>query len=135
MISNDELLSITRTCWDTLLALPVEEAPPHAPDGPCATVAIHGAFDGVVELGLSSALALRAAGIALDAEVPAADDVDGMVLELTNIVGGNVKALLPQPSRLGLPSWSPAEGRVVGELYAMCEGEPLRVRLLAGGAR
>jgi chemotaxis protein CheX len=136
MISTDDLLSVTRTCWDTLLALPVESAPPREPGGPSATVTIRGAYDGVVELALSPALAARAARIVLDAPAPADDDVRATVLELTNILGGNLKARLPQPSRLGLPSTDAADGRVLHELNASCDGEPIRVRVRqAGGAR
>lgn len=48
---------------------------------------------------------LRAAALGID---PTPDDVADALGELVNIVGGNVKSLMPEPSRLGLPTAAPA---------------------------
>ena len=58
--------------------------------------------------------------------------------ELTNMVGGNIKALLPVPSRLSLPAVAEGAdylallpgGRVVSEVNFECLGEPFFVILL-----
>ena len=50
-----------------------------------------------------------------------ADEVADAVGELTNMVGGNIKSLLPEPSLLSLPTVS--------------RGAPVRVRVPGGGTR
>ncbi len=77
-------------------------------DGPdwVAWVDVHGPWTGRAALETSSATASRLtrALLRLPAAAPVADDdvVDALG-ELANVVGGNVKALLPEQGTLGLP--------------------------------
>jgi chemotaxis protein CheX len=76
-------------------------------DGPevVATVSVRGMWEGAVTLGCTSACARTVAGLMFGAEAGelSADDIADATGELVNIVGGNVKSLMPGPSRLSLP--------------------------------
>lgn len=71
-----------------------------------ASVAIRGAWNGVVAIELAEGLAQLATrsmlGLEPDSEVSDVDLADA-VGELVNMVGGNIKGLVPGPSRLSLP--------------------------------
>jgi len=105
----DELARvITRivcTLCETMLDLEAELAPPGAPpDGPACCVQFAGAWSGGVLLRCDSGLAHACAAILLADD--ACDDaaVRDALGELTNIVAGNLKAVLPAPSHLSLPA-------------------------------
>jgi chemotaxis protein CheX len=71
-----------------------------------ATIQITGAFMGSVILGLSSEAAIGAAATMLNVpseDVTHADERD-VAAELVNMIGGNLKSLLPGPSLLSLPA-------------------------------
>jgi chemotaxis protein CheX len=68
------------------------------------------------------------------------DQVSDALGELTNIISGNIKSLLPEPSSLSLPAV--AEGsdcyfrvigtRVMQKLGFVFEGEPFQVTIVEG---
>jgi chemotaxis protein CheX len=103
-------------------------------------VSITGAWEGAVTLDCSAQLARKLAAVMMrqEPEQTSCDDIADALGELTNILGGNVKRLLPGPSRLTLPAV--AEGRdyhlkvagsqLLSEICFECEGEPMRVTLL-----
>lgn len=68
-------------------------------------IRLTGAFCGRIEVHLSESLVRGAASVMFDvpAESVNDDEMTDTVQELTNMVGGNVKSLVEQPSRLGLP--------------------------------
>jgi chemotaxis protein CheX len=70
------------------------------------TVFISGTWDGLVSLTCSPLAAARAAALMFDAEVESVSQADVLdaVGELVNIVGGNLKGMLPSPTGLSLPS-------------------------------
>jgi chemotaxis protein CheX len=57
---------------------------------------------------------------------------------MTNMVGGNIKTLLPEPSRLSMPSvtkgsdymFSVGGGEIVSQLSFSCEGKPFQVAVI-----
>ena len=62
-------------------------------------------------------------------------DVGDSLGELTNMVGGNIKSLLPSPSNLSIPSvaegsdysiWAPGTD-LLAQLTLRCEGEPMLI--------
>jgi chemotaxis protein CheX len=67
-------------------------------------------------------------------------EVTDAVGELTNIIGGNIKSLLPGPSRLSMPvvTISPADAvrmpaaAPVNAVWLTCEGLPLTVGVWPG---
>jgi chemotaxis protein CheX len=80
-------------------------------------IALAGAFSGVVSVHLSESVVRGAASQMFQAPAGAvdADEMRDAVAELTNMVGGNVKCLVPQPTQLGLPevlTRAEAEGRL-----------------------
>jgi len=104
-----------------------------------SSVTISGSWAGHLVYASSAVAARRAAAAFLDvapAEV-SSDDVSDVLGELANIVGGNVKAMLPPGCFLSLPqvvlapqsaiSYPDAQ-RVTG-LYGVWEGEPVSVSM------
>lgn len=145
MCEPDEssLREVTDFVWGTLLRTDIAPTRPdaHAPRGGyVGRVRITGSWEGALTLACTGPLARRAAGALFD--MPPGEVTDGDVAdalgEITNVMSGNVKALLPAPSRLSLPDVHEARidharaGSTVRELWFTCEGEPFVVRLEAG---
>ncbi len=109
-------------------------------DGITSWVRISGAWEGMVAVRFSPGLAAVAteALIGFGPGQATQDDVDDVLRELADMIGGNVKALLPEPSKLSLPTVGAAEvghhERLLSELAFACEGEPLAVALVGTGA-
>ncbi|GAB3860800.1 hypothetical protein GCM10028801_24000 [Nocardioides maradonensis] len=110
----DDLLWIAEEVWQALLGedelLVSRLVPPGTPfDAPgtwSAAVFVSGGWQGTVTVELSAdvAAALTVRMLALPADEDAADaDVADAVGELVNMIGGNVKSLMPGPSVLSLP--------------------------------
>jgi chemotaxis protein CheX len=101
-------------------------------------VRITGAFEGSVALHCSDGLARRAASIMFATPDAGPEDAQEVIAELANMAGGNIKALMAEPSELSLPAV--AEGtdlvdrvpgsRLVTAVSFECSGEPLVVSLL-----
>lgn len=133
---------VTGEVWAAFLGAQGESAladaaVPLAPEqvGVRAWVGVTGAWEGQVSLEMTAAAARAAAGQMLgEPEVEDADVLDA-VGELVNMVGGNLKSLMPTPSVLGLPVV--VEGSFVGvaspDTVEHCradlswEGVPLRI--------
>lgn len=106
-----EVIELTRTVWETFLALPIEQVddPAEPKDGEetvSACVHISGEWNGSVILSCSATLATTVAGAMFELE---ADEVDEELLhdamgEVANMIGGNVKGLVPGPSQLSIPA-------------------------------
>ena len=70
-----------------------------------ASIGIHGGCNGELQLEFSPGLAKAAAAAMfhLDPAHVIDEDVRDMATELANMIGGNLKSLLPGPSKLSLP--------------------------------
>ena len=108
-ISVDDLTEITREVWgsflDPDLGNPLVPVPAEGAGDVSAAVSVTGAWRGhvVVECSTAASRSVAAALMGIEAaEVTDADVVDALG-ELANIIGGNVKSLLPAPSALSLP--------------------------------
>lgn len=136
-----DLQTIVETIWATMLNIPIDRLPTTIEDGIdgaySARVRISGTWDGTLVLVCSEGLA-RFVGAALFRMEPwDLDDESNLeaVLELANMIGGNVKALVGQGSQLGLPevgtdrSWG-EPGEQEAALLFDCLGEPLALRLV-----
>jgi chemotaxis protein CheX len=104
----DDLRAVAGDVWESCLAYhgePLEDGTGALLEGvPArAVVRIAGDWSGAVRLEMSRETAAAAARIMLDADQVEPDEVADAVGELVNIIGGNLKSLLPTPSRLGLP--------------------------------
>ncbi|UQU65398.1 chemotaxis protein CheX [Couchioplanes caeruleus] len=104
-----------------------------------STVSITGTWHGhlVYACSLVAAKKAAAAFLAMDAEEVSQEDISDVLGELANIVGGNVKAMLPAGCFLSLPtvvlapdtaSYYPAAARISG-LYGTWDGEPVSISM------
>lgn len=100
------------------------------------TVEISGAWSGTVVLHCTPAMARHIASAMFEVDPAAAtqDEIKDVLGELANIFAGNVKPLLPGPSRLSLP-FADVIARSVEihpgeEAWLECQGEPFVVKVL-----
>lgn len=104
---------IVVTVWESMLGMAIvpddalhafghEAAHEHTYAG---IVQIHGAWEGAVGVQCSARIARETAQVmfSLTGDTVAVDDLQDALGELTNVIGGNIKALLPEPCTLGLP--------------------------------
>lgn len=141
MLDSEQLSEVTRSVWSSVLgeepyavtALPMPEA---SLVSGCVWVA--GGWDGAVIVDCSIALARRATAAMFDtpAELATADEIVDAVGEIANMIGGNVKALMPGPSSLSLPMVTSSGATVSGgatlhdESFCLA-GDVIRVRVVA----
>lgn len=141
-----DIEGITRTIWSTLFDLPLEAGSADVP-GPESSVTscvqIDGAWHGALVMACPMPLAKTLAAQMFQAESePDLDEVRDALGELANMLGGNVKALLPGPSQISLPAvaiGSDYQLSVVGtteraRVQFRCDGQPLLVTLLQRSA-
>ena len=107
----DDVRVVTNDVWTSFLAnhepLEWSPAPLAEPEVVRAAVEIRGDWDGAVTLEMSPAAARTAARTMLTRDEVDDDDVLDALGELVNMIGGNIKSLLPSGSALGLPMVSP----------------------------
>jgi chemotaxis protein CheX len=105
---NAEVEDIVKMIWSTLVDAPIEaggEGGQSDDSTVTGIVNIDGAWHGAIFVRCPLALAsLLTAAMFQGDEEPDLDDVCDALGELTNMVAGNVKALLPQPSVISLPT-------------------------------
>jgi chemotaxis protein CheX len=106
---EEEIRRLVPTVWDTILHLslePRQTAPKDNRGMVSACVHITGAWNGAIALSCDTDFAGQAASIMFDlaAVPPTTEEMQDALGELTNIVGGNVKALLPESCHLSLPA-------------------------------
>lgn len=142
--SESDMSSIVTDVWSSLeLPLtPASEPFDSQRTSASACVAISGGWTGFVRLDLTGPLPRNvAAAMFLDDPDDLLDDeVADAVGELVNMLGGNIKSLLPGASHLSLPTvalGSPALLRITGALVCRhldlsCDGHALRVSLWEG---
>ena len=139
VLSEEELSEIVEVVWMTVLELPVSEG--HATEllaSECITagIVISGAWQGSVKVRASqefmSLAASRMFSIPIE-DVEQEDRIDTLT-ELTNMLGGTVKCLLPETCDLALPSITQGEYEdPAGHewLHFVCEEHPLAVAVIA----
>jgi chemotaxis protein CheX len=144
---SDDVYDVTSEVWRSLVGdrypLLPHPARPAAPfdafDAWSASVTISGGWEGLVSVELSSYVAriLTCAMLALPEDTPGSEladaDVADAVGELVNMVGGNIKSLMPGPSALSLPyvaagraAFAPGTDEVA-RVDVTWAGEPVRV--------
>ena len=144
--SVEDLLEVVSATWSSFLG--DESASLLRPNDDVATpderasgcVTIRGGWNGAVILELSPRLARVAASglFGTPEDALEAEEIGDAVGELVNVVGGNVKGMLPGPSELSLPSVTVGTGFSVHVPHAAAAlrvgfswcGEPLVVRVL-----
>jgi chemotaxis protein CheX len=104
-----------------------------------SSVSITGSWTGHIVFASSTAAARKAAAafLAVGPDEVSPEDMSDVLGELANIVGGNVKAMLPPGAMLSLPQVMlapesatkyPNAERITG-LYGVWEGEPVSVSM------
>jgi len=146
-MTGEEILGITRDVWESFTgrAVEVADGQPRLDGGDvivgCVTVS--GEWRGSVLLACPARLARMAASAMFDRPADALDDreVADALGELTNMVGGNIKSLIPGPSRLSMPAVTvgaaptvkPPRAALVATVSLACEGLPLTVSVWREG--
>lgn len=136
ILQYDLIDDVTQQVWTQFLGIPITPSPTSLGQSECAAViSIAGHWNGAIVVACNRRLARQAAATMLS--LPAAEIDDecwrDTLNEVANIIGGNIKALLPGPSRLGLPepcdNWQPA-GDANTIVYRSADG-PLYVALIS----
>ena len=105
-----EVNELTRTVWETVLDLPIEGASADVSLGEAATISacvqIAGEWNGSVIMSCPVSLGTTIAARMFDLEPAEVDEelLHDAVGEVVNMIGGNVKGLVPGPSQLSLPA-------------------------------
>ncbi|GAB2748292.1 chemotaxis protein CheX [Nocardioides pakistanensis] len=111
LLSLEEVREISNGVWASFLGTEdetplLDAAEPLAPnvDGVHAWVGVGGAWDGQVWLEMTATGAEEATKAMLGLDEVTVEDVMDAVGELVNMVGGNIKGIMPAPSSLTLPT-------------------------------
>ena len=145
-MTDEEILGITRDVWESFTGRAIDVADGQARPGGDVTVGcvtVTGAWQGSVRLACPAQLARMAAAAMFDLPAEQLDDreVADALGELTNMVGGNIKSLIPGPSRLSMPAVTvgaaptvkPPRAALVATVSLACEGLPLTVSVWREG--
>jgi len=137
-LDEDFIRELTQVVWNTVLGLEIEPVAPGSEDAEEITtsVDITGAWAGTISLSFSRHLGRRVAAAML--ACPESETTPALVRdvvgELANVIGGNMKGVLPGPCRLSLPRVEGAEaaGATHGHDHAQrlwfdCAGQPFTV--------
>ena len=143
-----DVVQATQDIWNCMLGLdlaPLAVEAAAIPEGLRGAVALRGTFAGDVVVQAPLKLAQRAAIIMLGAETVTPEEINDSLGEITNMVAGGVKGLLPGIVQLSLPRVSDssapkagdgaegADGEIVTSVCLLCEGQPLWIRVLRTG--
>lgn len=108
--NEEDIGSITESVWGAVLSLGVVPTPnaPLPEDGGdhlIGSIGIRGEWNGSILIACPAALARRVAGIMFDVDPTTATttQIEDALCEVTNMTGGNIKPLLPEPCHLELP--------------------------------
>ena len=140
-MTDEEILAITRDVWESFTGRTIEPADDQerldGGDVIVGCITVTGEWQGSVLLACPAQLARMAASAMFDLPAAQLDDeqVADALGELTNMIGGNIKSLIPGPSRLSMPtvtvgasSTVPAPGAALLSTVSLaCEGLPLTV--------
>lgn len=107
-LSSDDVAQIIQEVWSSMLGIDVdavEMARPETKDAVAGSVGVTGATDCLISMEMAAEGARRFAAtmFGMSDEDASDDDIADAIGELTNMVGGNIKSLLPEPSTLSLP--------------------------------
>lgn len=135
IVGEEELSEIVEVVCMTLLEMPIESGDAsevHSTEHASAEIQITGAWFGIVALKASKAFLNQAASLMFSCSLEDVSDRDRMdtLTELTNMIGGTVKCLLPEYCDLSLPTvlnGDLAESTDVEWVGFFCDASPLAV--------
>jgi len=139
-----EICDYTETIWKSILSL---DAKPIEVDNEVSEnnyalagcIQITGAWNGTVTIDYPMSLAKQVASIMFDLQDEAVENdlIQDALGELTNMTGGNIKSLLPEPCFLSLPAVAVTKSamripgsEMVSKITFQCNGEHFQVTLL-----
>ena len=143
-VNENDLAEMVEQVWESYLdpegvnpLIPTYDE--NQPSEVHSSVSITGSWTGHVVYASSREAARRAAAafLAMEPDEVSEEDLSDVLGELANIVGGNVKAMLPSGCFLSLPtvvlapetaSYYPAAERISG-LYGVWDGEPVSISM------
>lgn len=141
-LSAEILHEIAESIWNSILELEIrlaENPPVTFPIGErvlTGQVNIHGSWRGFLVLVCPRSVACKAAAVMFKTAPASLTETELLdtVGELTHMLGGNLKSLLPAPSYLSLPVVTEGynkemAGRPAGQILLRCEGQPLQISL------
>jgi chemotaxis protein CheX len=106
---STELIAIVGEVWDSFLLGDLESLPIAVDQASelvtCANVCLTGAWTGVLMVECDPDVAMRLSCVLLGLDMGAATEVDiaDTLGEIANVVGGNLKNVLPGPTSMSLP--------------------------------
>ncbi|WP_404308943.1 chemotaxis protein CheX [Neorhodopirellula lusitana] len=119
-IAPDNVVELVQAIFDNMLQMPCEPAndqttddtAPPPSDRLIGCVQIQGDWVGAVEINTPIDLGRKAAAAMLMVPEPevSMEDIQDTIAELSNMVGGSIKAILPGQSTLSLPSVASGTG-------------------------
>ncbi len=118
-LTAETIVEMTQGIWTTLLADEGHLLAGGEDGGEMsATVSMSGAWNGTACLTCSESAARRAAGLMFDLpdEELGGNEISDAMGELINVVGGNIKGILPGPTELSLPTLHDGPFEVPGHL-------------------
>jgi chemotaxis protein CheX len=143
------LVQLVAAVWESILGFPILPREDHHDPGqeldvlPALTGTVHitGAWEGTVAMSCAAAFAAECGALMHGrsaAELTSIEVLDAWG-ELVNMVAGNLKAILPPPSHLSLPSvresptylYTEPGARVLNQLTFACLGHRLRLSVLS----
>ena len=145
-VNENDLAEMVEQVWESYLdpegvspLIPTYDE--NQPSEVHSSVSITGSWTGHVVYASSTTAARRAAAafLAMEPDEVSPDDLSDVLGEIANIVGGNVKAMLPPGALLSLPQvvLAPENATVypnaerISGVYGMWEGEPVSVSMWA----
>ncbi len=140
MLASEDICAVVEMVMKEMTDVSVEinDSTPRSENLTGYQVGISGAFNGNICIETSSDAALELASRMLSIELSETteEDMQEVMGELTNMVGGNIKSLLPGPSALSIPrrlsGESVAAEQASDELRAIsvrCGGHPVWITL------
>lgn len=108
LVMENDLTELTSGVWEAFLGMSADPVSPETPIGGrvyTSYVNISGGWEGCVSIVIPEPLARQVAGAMFgmdDGELGSAEVADA-VGELANIIGGNIKGMIEEPSALSLP--------------------------------
>jgi CheY-specific phosphatase CheX len=145
---GQEITTLSESIWLSVLGLSLNPSGSDAdtlPGGPTldGIVTISGDWQGAVILQVPQRLAQRVAAIMfqLGDGLPTLEDMQDALGEITNMTGGNLKALMPGSCYLSLPAVVNGNdyririptAHVLSRVLFECDGQPAVVSLVAAG--
>ena len=143
-VNENDLAEMVEQVWESYLdpeginpLIPTYDA--NQPSEVHSSVSITGSWTGHLVFASSTTAARRAAAafLAMEPDEVSADDLSDVLGELANIIGGNVKAMLPPGALLSLPqvvlgpentTVYPNAVRITG-VYGIWDGEPVSISM------